>query len=148
MTERKFISLHNDLKKACETYKSCTQKIEVNKGIAHAVKRGQEEDEATRILREMIGRREIAAIILQGSLRLDQCRDKGSHIEVAIEGVLKHWETFDFKNDLGVCFPEVHIRVVARDTGSRMYLIVTFYPLWEENKEDGTPEVNCDEIWK
>jgi hypothetical protein len=145
MTER-YRQLHEELKRKCGSFRQF--KSSFDESLGHIAKRAsQEKDKERERIRRNLDSRHFAAVIMQGKLRLDECKSKAGLVEVAIEGVFRRFEGMDFETSNGFCCNEVFIRVVVRDTGWRKVLIVTAYPLFDENKDYSTPEVSYEEVW-
>lgn len=148
MSEKKYAQLFQRLQSCCLNFRTFKKFFDSDKCARHISKRAEEQGGIDRVVRENISDRHIAALIVQGKLRIDACRQKGPVTVVAIEGVFRPFSGFDFNEEGPFTYPEIFVRVIIRDIGGPKYVVVTYYSLWEKSQSDETTEVNTDEIWK
>lgn len=148
MNENKFEKLHEALKKKCVNFKTYKKSFDEERGMSHIAKRAVEENEEhSKRIRENLDSRHFAALICHGKLRLEECDVKGEVVKVAIEGVFKDFDGFDSETESAFFYPEIYVRVVIKDAGGRKFILVTAYPLRNENRDSNTPEVDYGKVW-
>lgn len=91
-------------------------------------------------LRYSLGHEDMAAIISQGQIKLENCSEK-PFFEIAVDGKILNYEWTEFGKQIQVHLEEaIHARVVIRE-GSNRDIIITIYA-WPCSKNDNLSEVN------
>ena len=97
-------------------------------------------------IRANIGSEQLASVIRDGTLCLDECEHHGVMSKIAIDGKFTNFPWVEWPSMTEQVKESVVIRVVVREGKRSINVVVTAYDLREENIQGHPNEVNY-EIW-
>ncbi|MBC7532464.1 MAG: hypothetical protein H7318_12895 [Oligoflexus sp.] len=145
MSSKQYDQSHLVAKRRCSNLRDFLDGFEV--AIGRVYQRASEESGESQAVRRSIGSKDIAGVILQGTLNYDRCETKLGFRKIAIEASFKEL-TVSSEDGTQCALSDVQVRIVIKDlaSGGKM-IVVSYYKLYSEEEKEGLQEVDYEKIW-
>ena len=145
LNSRHYENSHTEAKRRCSTYQEFLGGFDI--AASHVLQRAEEENGDFQAVRRALSHRDIATVILHGSLNHGRCESKLGFKKIAIEAYFAEIQVLD-SNGAPKILSDVQVRVVVKDIeGGDKMIVVSYYKLYAEDEKEGLTEVSNVEIW-